>query len=218
MADLALQRKNMVESQVRPSDVTDRRILAAMTKLARERYVPPNLRTLAYTDEAVPLGGGRELMAPRTLARLIQLAGAEVGGKALVAGAATGYGAAILGHLGCHVVALESDALLAKAAETALKNEALEHVTVVTGALTEGHAALAPYDVILIEGAVEVIPANLLSQLATGGRLVTVDVAHGVGRAVVVSKAEGGVLSHRAAFDAQAARLPGFEGPRGFTF
>jgi protein-L-isoaspartate(D-aspartate) O-methyltransferase len=218
MADLALQRKNMVESQVRPSDVTDRRIMAAMTNIARERYVPPNLLTLAYTDEAVPLSGGRALMAPRTLARLIQLAGAEMGDKALVVGAATGYGAAVLGHLGCHVVALECDALLAKAAQTALINEALEHVTVVTGALTEGHAAGAPYDVILVEGAVELIPPGLLSQLAAGGRLVTIVIADGVGRAVVVSKAEGGVPSQRAAFDAEAASLPGFERPRGFTF
>ena len=218
MADSALQRKNMVESQVRPSDVTDRRIMAAMADLPRERFVPENLKPLAYMDEALPLVAGRALLAPRILARLIQLCEIEAADTVLDVGSLTGYTAAIVARLGRKVLALDCDAGLAKAAEAALQSLQCANVAVVTGPLSGGHAPGAPYDVILIEGAIELLPDSLTDQLAPGGRLVAVEIANGVGRAIVVRKGTSGGLARRVAFEASAGLLAGFERPKSFVF
>lgn len=218
MADTALQRKNMVESQVRPSDVTDRRIMAAMADLPRERFVPENLKPLAYMDEALPLVAGRALLAPRILARLIQLCEIEAADTVLDVGSLTGYTAAIVARLGRKVLALDCDAGLAKASEAALQSLQCANVAVVTGPLSGGHAPGAPYDVILIEGAVEHIPEALTSQLAAGGRLVTIENLGGIGRAIVMGKNASGQLSYRAAFEASAGLLAGFERAKSFVF
>jgi protein-L-isoaspartate(D-aspartate) O-methyltransferase len=217
MADSALQRKNMVESQVRPSDVTDRRITAAMQEIARESFVPANAGTLAYMDEALPLGGGRAMMAPRTLARLLQLANVEASDTVLVVGALTGYSAAVLAGMAARVVALESDAGLAKAATENLAKLKASNVEVVSADLAAGYAAKAPYGVILLEGAIDDVPEALIAQLAQNGRLVAIEARGALGAAVVVKKT-GSALSKRTAFEAGAPRLPGFTRPAGFVF
>ena len=216
MADSALQRKNMVESQIRPSDITDRRITSAMTDIAREPFLPQGLdKTLAYMDGAIPTGGGRAMLAPRTLARLLQLADIDAGDKVLIAGAGTGYATAIAARMSKSVVALESDEALAAIAASALAGQA--NVEFVKGELTAGHAAGAPYDVILIEGAVEDVPEALIGQLGQGGRLAAIEQGQGMGRAIVLTKSAGAV-SKRVAFDAAATLLPGFVRPKGFVF
>jgi protein-L-isoaspartate(D-aspartate) O-methyltransferase len=216
MADSALQRKNMVESQIRPSDITDRRITSAMSNIEREPFLPPGLdTTLAYMDGAISLGAGRAMMAPRTLARLLQLAGIESGDRVLVVGGGSGYSAAIAARMGKDVIALESDEALLAIARSTLTG--LGNVKVVSGPLEAGHAAGAPYDVIFIDGAVEHLPEALVAQLAPGGRLAAIEAAEGVGRAIVLTKSAA-ACAKRVAFDASGALLPGFEKARGFVF
>ncbi|MGE3516884.1 MAG: protein-L-isoaspartate O-methyltransferase [Hyphomicrobium sp.] len=218
MADSALQRKNMVESQVRPSDVTDRRITAAMQDIARETFVPSKAeRALAYMDGAVPVGGGRAMMAPRTLARLMQLADLEPTSKVLIVGALTGYSAAIASRMAAKVVALEVDASLASAARENLASIGAANVEVVGGGLAAGYADGAPYDAIIVDGAVEDLPEALFAQLAQGGRLVAIKARQGLGRAVVATKVAH-TPSERVAFDASAPLVPGFERPASFIF
>lgn len=167
-------RHRMVDSQVRPNRVTDPRILAAMRRLPRERFVPSDLATLAYADEDVPLGNGRVLIEPMVIARLVQLAAPAPGERALVVAAGTGYGAALLSACGARVTALEEDARLLAVARSALSELAPE-INLVTGPLASGWPSGAPYDVILIEGAVREIPAAVAQQLNhDGGRLATV--------------------------------------------
>jgi protein-L-isoaspartate(D-aspartate) O-methyltransferase len=166
-------RKNMVDSQIRPNRVTDPRILAAMRRLPRERFLPAALRALAYADEDVPLGSGRYLMEPMVLARLLQAAQPRENERTLVVGSGAGYAAAVLAACGCKVVALEDDPALLGIAHAILPEEA-PSVTIVSGPLGDGWVANAPYDLILIEGAVPAVPATLKDQLhLEQGRLVT---------------------------------------------
>lgn len=221
MANTALQRKNMVESQVRPSDVTDRRITGAMQDVPRERFVPAAMATLAYMDEAVAVAPGRSLMAPRTFARLLQLGDVQSTDKLLIVGALAGYSAAVIAGLAREVVALENDGSGAAVAKAILAERGAVNVTLVTGPLVAGWAAAAPYDVIFVEGAVGHIPKALSDQLAPAGRLVAIEAAAGMGHAVILSKvgAKGAEsVSRRVAFDAAASVLPGFELPKVFTF
>ncbi len=216
MADSALQRKNMVESQIRPSDITDRRITLAMSDIAREPFLPQGLdQTLAYMDGAIALGTGRAMLPPRTLARLLQRAAIGAGDKMLIVGAASGYSAAIAARMAKSVTALESDAALYAIATSTLAGAG--NVAAVTGDLTAGHAAGAPYDVILIDGAVEDVPEALIGQLGQGGRLVTIEAGAGIGRAIVLTKSAAAV-SKRIAFDAAGPVLPGFARAKGFVF
>ena len=225
MADFAVQRKNMVESQVRPSDVTDRRVVRAMLEIPREAFVPAAARAIAYMDESIPLGpvgagrGGRALMAPRVLAKMIQAL--DIGDKAnvLVVGAATGYASAVLARLAARVVAIESDAAMVAAARAALAGLDATNVSVETaaGGLAAGWPQQAPYDAILIDGAVPAIPDALLDQLKDGGRLVAVIADAGLGRAMQWRRL-GGMFDQRAVFDAGAPRLPGFERAAQFVF
>jgi protein-L-isoaspartate(D-aspartate) O-methyltransferase len=221
MADSALQRKNMVESQVRPSDVTDRRITSAMQDLAREAFVPPALADLAYMDDPLTVAPGRSLMAPRTLARLLQLAGIEPTDKVLIVGALYGYSTAIVARSASHVVALESEKPLASAARAALDAAGITNATVVTGDLAAGWPEAAPYQLIIVDGAFERLPDGLVDQLAAGGTLVGIENSGGVGRAVAMQKvgAKGQqTVSRRVAFEAAAQCLPGFAQPKAFTF
>lgn len=221
MADRALQRKNMVESQVRPSDVTDRRITSAMQDIARETFVPSGLADLAYMDDALTVAPGRSLMAPRTLARLLQLAAIEPSDKVLIIGGLLGYSAAVVARLASSVVSLESEQGHADAAKAALAAVGAKNATVAVGPLAAGWAAMAPYHHIIIEGAFELLPECLFDQLASGGQLIGIELSGGVGRAVVMQKvgAKGHeTVSRRAAFDATAACLTGFARPKAFTF
>lgn len=221
MGNSALQRENMVESQIRPSDVTDRRITSAMREITRESFVPAALAALAYMDDALAVAPGRSQMAPRVFARLLQLADIEAGQKVLIVGALFGYSAAVASSMARHVVALDLNAAAVKVAAEALRVHGIANVTTVSGPLTEGWQALAPYDVILIEGAVEQVPLKLMEQLAVTGRLVAIELAGGVGRAIVLQKSGNdgkGSVSRRIAFDASAQLLPGFEQAKTFAF
>jgi protein-L-isoaspartate(D-aspartate) O-methyltransferase len=208
-------RRAMVSSQLRTTAVSDPRVVAAMEYVARENFVPVDRRALAYVDVAVPLGEGRALNPPMATGRLLNEASVRASDHVLIVGAATGYSAAVMSILAKSVVALECDADLAKLAKVNLA--ALANVSVVSGALSHGWAKSAPYDVILIDGAVETVPAALLKQLTEGGRLATAIVENGVMRLAIGIKAGEG-FGLNAFVEADAARLPGFEIPQAFRF
>jgi protein-L-isoaspartate(D-aspartate) O-methyltransferase len=217
--DYADARRRMVDGQLRPNRVTDPRLLDAMRSLPREEFLPPALRSRAYTDEDVPLPGGRSLMEPMVIARLLQLAEPRPGDRGLVVCAGTGYGAAVLGHIGVRVIAVEPDAALARLAKAALT--ATLPAGVVSLELadpTGGFPAGAPYDVILIEGAVPEVPAVIADQLAEGGRLVTVQDADGRQGRAVLGRRLAGVVTVTPAFDCATAILPAFAPVPSFVF
>lgn len=220
MTDFALARRNMIDGQLRPNRVTNIQLLTAIADLPRERFLPEGLRSLAYADDDVPLGKGRCLMEPMILARLIQTLQPQPEDKALVVASGAGYGTALLARLVKSVVALEADVALAGSAEQAVKALGITNVRHVTGKMEEGVPAEGPYDVILIEGAVQQVPPAIVDQLAERGRLGTVlaaSTAGVLGVAHVMVK-EGGVASGRPIFDAGTPALPGFASPPRFTF
>jgi len=219
MTDFALARRNMVESQLRPNRVTNAQLLAVIGELPRERFLPDGMRSVAYADDDVPVGNGRFLMEPMVLARLIQTLQPRPDDRALVVASGRGYGAALLARLVKSVVAVESDPLLAAAADQTAKELGLSGVSRMVGELEAGAAASAPYDVILIEGAVRQVPQAIFDQLADGGRLATIVAgpAGVLGVAQLFVK-EGGVASGRPLFDAGTPLLPGFAPPPRFTF
>lgn len=217
MPDYAAQRFNMVESQVRCSDVPDPRIQTAMLDVPRERFVPASQRALAYAEVPVEVVPGRALMEPRTLAKLLHLADVSATDRALVVGCATGYSVAVLARIAGAVIGLEADADLVRVASEALPAMGATNVGIVQGALADGHKPGAPYDVILLDGAVEVAPENLFGQLAEGGRLVAVVQTAGHGRAHLYVR-NGGHVGDRPDFDASAPLLPGFRKTVGFVF
>jgi protein-L-isoaspartate(D-aspartate) O-methyltransferase len=223
MMDFALARRNMVESQIRPNDVTDRELIAALMDVPRERFVPAAMRGLAYIDEDVPLrdasseGGRRWLMEPMPFARLVQLA--EIGQNDLVLdiGCATGYSTAVLARLAESVVGLESDAELASRAETQLVEAGVGNAAIVTGDLAEGYPSQGPYDVIILEGSVEQIPDAIFKQLRDGGRLVAAVTAGPIGKATLF-RSIAGDISPSVAFDINIQKLPGFDKKLEFVF
>ena len=219
MTDFALARRNMIDGQLRPNRVNNAQLLAAIGELPRERFLPAGLQSVAYADDDVPLGKGRFLMEPMVLARLLQTLQPLPEDKALVVASGAGYGAALLARLVKAVVAVEADAGLAGSAEQTIRNLGITNVQQVVGRMEEGCAAQASYDVILIEGAVQKVPAAILDQLAEGGRLGTVIAAPTgmLGVAHLMVK-EGGVVSGRPLFDAGTPPLPGFAAPPRFTF
>jgi protein-L-isoaspartate(D-aspartate) O-methyltransferase len=211
-------RANMIESQIRPNKVTDERVIDAFAKVRRELFVPEPLRGVAYIDEDLPLGGGRYLMAPMIVARLLQTAGIDRKETAMVVGAGVGYEAALAALLGRNVVALEDNAELARAGRAALVEHRIASVAYVEEPLAAGHKARAPYDVILFAGSVADIPADIESQLAEGGRLLAILRPGGMmGRVTVITRT-GGVLARRVIFDAAVPLLPGFRPKPAFVF
>jgi protein-L-isoaspartate(D-aspartate) O-methyltransferase len=219
MTDFALARRNMVEGQLRPNRVTNGLLLAVIGALPRERFLPDGLRSVAYSDDDVPLGNGRFLMEPMVLARLIQTLQPRETDHALVVASGRGYGAALLAGLVKSVVAVESDAALVAAAERTAKELSLTGVEQKVGPLEEGAPATAPYDIILIEGAVRQVPQAILKQLVDGGRMATIVAGPpgAMGSAQLFVK-QGGVVSGRPLFDAGTPTLPGFAPPPRFTF
>jgi protein-L-isoaspartate(D-aspartate) O-methyltransferase len=221
--DVVQARNRMVDGQVRTADVTDLRILAAMLELPRERFVPPGKADLAYTDLEIPIGPAspgspaRRMMTPRNLAKLIQAADISDADRVLVVGCGTGYGAAVLARLAAEVGALDDDHGLTASAAKALAECRIDNVMVATGPLAQGWPPLAPYDVIVLEGACEIGPRALFPQLAEGGRLICIEGRGPSGRAMVYV-ATGGVASGRSVFDAAAPLLPGFAAPPAFVF
>ncbi len=223
MIDFARLRQSMVDSQIRANDVTDPRILAAMLELPRERFAPEDRRGLAYIDDDLPIRNatagkpGRYLMEPMVLAKLVQALDIGAEDKVLDVGAATGYSAALLGRVAGRVVALEEDSELAAAAAKLLAELGAAKVKVVTGALVAGWLAGCPYDAILLEGSVEIVPQALLNQLGEGGRLAAVVRAGGTARATIYTRVAGSVAA-RPVFNAAAPPLSGFEAPKTFVF
>lgn len=208
--DFAAARRTMIDNQLRPVGVTDPLVLEAMGSVARERFVPEDNRPLAYADRSLPVGGGRFLAAPAVLGQLLTQMSPKPGERALVVGAGTGYSAAVLAAIGCEAVALESSAeLAARARELG--------VHTAEGPLEAGHNAGAPYDLILIDGAVEYIPDAIVRQLAERGRLGTALAEGGITRLIVGQKVAG-AFGYLSIADAGVAPLPGFSRPRGFRF
>ena len=221
MVDFAKARRMMVEGQVRTSDVTDLALIDAMLAVPRERFVPADQEKLAYLDLDLPVGqapgqGSRRMLKPMVLAKLIQAAELQPTDVVLDVACATGYTAAVLARLAARVTGLEEDAALAAVAKRALSDLAPGNVAVVTGPLTAGWSAGAPYDVILLEGATEIVPRSLFSQLRDGGRLLCVE-GRNPGKAMVYRSVAGDVTG-RLIFDAAAPLLPGFVEPPAFVF
>ena len=221
MTDFAAARRMMVDGQVRTSDVTDPRIIAAMLEVPRERFVPERSAALAYLDLDLPATDGgasvRCLLKPMVLAKLIQAA--EIGRDARVLDVAcgSGYSSAVLARLARSVVALEDDPALAAHAGATLASLGCANVEVVTGPLPDGWQAGAPYDAILLNGAAEVAPTGLLRQLREGGRLVGV-AGRGPGSKAMLYVSTGGQPSALPIFDAAAPQLPSFAAPAVFVF
>jgi protein-L-isoaspartate(D-aspartate) O-methyltransferase len=214
----AAARTNMVDSQVRPNKVTDPRILAAMRQLPRERFLPAGMAALAYVDQDVPLGGGRVLMQPMIIARLVQLAAVAVGERTLVVASGTGYGAALLAACGARVTALEEAAPLTAIARATLA-EFAPGVSLVSGPLAAGWPPGAPYDVILIEGALREIPPAIGHQLhKETGRLVTVCIESGSGGQAVLAEATVAGLRTQPMFDCTTAPIGSLIDAPGFVF
>ena len=207
-------RRAMVASQLRTTGVNDPRVVAAMGAVARERFVPSERCAYAYADALVPLGGGRCLNPPMALGLMLTAARLGGGERALVIGAATGYSAAVLARLVAKVTALEEEPELAAFARSALAGTGVE---LVEGPLAEGHEEGAPYDFILIDGAVEHVPPAVVDQLADGGVFALALADDGVTR-LCVGRVVEGAFGTTAFADAAAAPLPGFARPRGFSF
>ena len=208
--DYSAARQAMVDSQLRPQGVSDPLVVAAMTSVPRELFVPEEHRPLANTDRSVPLGGGRKLSPADATGLLLTALAPRPGQKALVVGAGTGYSAALLSDIGLEVIALDSDPALLSVAAGRRLNAAL-------GPLEAGVAEHAPYDLILIDGAVEHVPEAIVGQLRDGGQIGYAVIDRGVTRLAVGRKA-GGALGTRTIADSAVDPLPGFMRPQAFTF
>ena len=213
--DFTAMRQAMVASQLRTTNVNDPRVVTAMAEVPRERFVPAHAAALAYVDRAVDLGQGRALNTPLATARLLVQARLQPSDRVLLIGAAAGYTAAVLASLVAEVVAVESLPALAAHARDALAGT--PNVTLVEGPLEHGHPAGAPYDVLIVDGAIEELPSTLASQVVDGGRIVSGIVDRGVFR--LAAGTHRGVATALTPFaDIDSVRLPGFARPRSFTF
>jgi protein-L-isoaspartate(D-aspartate) O-methyltransferase len=215
--DYARARLNMVENQLRPNRIDDRRLLDAMLAVPRERFVPRALAGVAYSDEDLRLPDGQSLIEPLVLARLIQSVAVSDQDVVLVVGCATGYAAAVLARLAATVILLVPDAAAAKV-EPLLDELGADNVVVISSDdPSAGHPSQAPFDVILLTGSVDAVPSALLEQIGEGGRLVAVVEGERVGRGVLFTRMHG-VIGQRTLFDAQIPRLAGAERVTAFAF
>lgn len=210
-------RRRMVDTQIRPVQVSDPRIIEAMRTLPRERFVPADRAVVAYMDQDVPLGHGRVLTEPRVIARLVQVLVPRRGERALVVAAGTGYAACLLAALGVEVVALEQNQTLADWGRR-LTAELAPGISYRTGALAQGCAEAGPYQLILIDGAVREIPGALAAQLAPAGRVAGVLARAGRVPTGFLAEASGKDLSIRPHFDAATPLLPELAPAPGFSF
>ena len=215
--DFGAARKNMIESQLRANRITDEALLAVMAEVPRERFVPEHLQGIVYVDEDLAVGGDRYLMEPLVLAGMVQGAAIGPSDVVLYIGGGTGYAVAVLARLAGTVFALESDPALAARAADLYSEIAPDNVVPIEGPLADGCAEHAPFDVILIEGAVERVPDAILGQLADGGRLIAVVLENGIGRLTEIRKS-GDHYSQRAIRDANTPPLAEFRRPPEFVF
>ncbi len=221
MSDFSTARQKMVDGQVRPSDVTDLRIIDAMLDVPREEFVPESQRALAYLDldlDVTEAGTAKRFLTkPAVIARMLQAAEIEQTDSVLVVGCPCGYTAAVVAKLADRVRATESDAALAAKAVDVLARLGFGNVTVRIAAASEGDEADAPYDVIVLAGATEIVPNQLYRQLRDGGRLVGVFATSRPPRAMIVTHSHAD-FGCRTLFDASVPVLPGLERPPAFVF
>lgn len=216
MTDYAALRTMMVDTQVRPSDVTKYPVIEAMLSVPRELFVPDALRAAAYADAAVELGEGRSMLEPRAFAKLLDALAIEPGDMVLDLGCGLGYSAAVIARMADFVVAVEEEEALAAEAEVRLGEGGVDNVAVISGPLTSGEARHGPYDVIVVEGGVGELPAALTDQLKVGGRIAAIFVEGRVG-AVKIGHKFDTHMDWRFAFNAAAPVLPGFEKTKEFA-
>jgi protein-L-isoaspartate(D-aspartate) O-methyltransferase len=216
MSDFATRRVMMVDTQVRPSDVTKFPIIEAMLAVPREVFVPSSRREAAYVGENLDIAPGRVVLEPRTLAKLLDALDVQPGELVLDLGCGLGYSTAVIARLADAVVAVEEDESMAAEAQRTLSAEGVDNAAVVVGPLAAGDARHAPFDVITIQGGVEVVPEALLAQLKEGGRIGAVFMEGALGTARIGYKIDG-VVSWRQVFNAAAPVLPGFSTARGFV-
>jgi len=217
MFDSALARRMMVDGQVRTADVHNPDLLAAMLAIPRERFVPPSLAGQAYMDGDIEIAPRRVLLKPMVFAKLVEAADVRATDHVLDVGCGFGYSSAVLARLAGLIVALEEDAALASQAKDGLAAIGAAHVTVATGPLNTGWPAAAPYDLIFLNGATEIVPDGLGSQLKPDGRLACIFGRAPAAKAMIYRISEGRLIG-RPAFDAAAPVLPGFVAPPAFVF
>ncbi|MDO5642382.1 MAG: protein-L-isoaspartate O-methyltransferase [Paracoccus sp. (in: a-proteobacteria)] len=217
MVDFSQARTMMVDTQVRPNDVTKYPVIAALLDIPREAFVPETHQPVAYMGENVPLAENRWLLEPRNFAKLLDALNIQPDELVLNIGAGLGYDAAVMARLAEAVVALESDPALAARAENALSGQGVDNVAVVTGDLAQGFARQAPYDVVLISGAIEELPQAIADQIRDGGRIGAIFAEGQLGVARIGHKIDGAVI-WRFAFNGSAPVLPEFRKSQAFRF
>lgn len=216
MTDYAARRTMMVDTQIRPSDVTKFPIINAMLSVPREEFVPSDKIEAAYVGDNVSLGGARVVLEPRTLAKTLDALDIHSDELVMDVACGLGYSSAVISKMAAAVIAVEEDESLAEEAQAALARADADNVIVHTGPLAEGAAAHGPYDVIILEGAVEHMPDAILAQLKEGGRIAALFAEGELGVVRIGYKIDG-EMNWRFAFNAGAPVLPGFERHRAFT-
>ncbi|WP_395820441.1 protein-L-isoaspartate O-methyltransferase [Devosia sp.] len=217
MVDFERARKIMVDNQLRTSNVTDRRVLAAMLSVPREQFVPADRKVLAYIDDAHDLGHGRSLAAPAPFAKLLQLAEIESGDAVLDVGAGLGYSTAVLAQLAHEVIGVEVDAGLAAEAKKSLAAAGVSNADIVVGSFDSLAPGARSFDVIVLEGAVDMVPPGLFSLLAEGGRLVAL-IQRGAAAVANVYVKSGDAVNARAEFNASLPPLQSVQSADVFVF
>lgn len=216
--DFTIARQRMVDNQIRTTDVTAHELLDSLLTVPRENFVPESAKPFAYIDTDIELeSAGRFIIEPSPMAKLLQAAEVSSSDNVLEVGTGTGYVAAVLSSMADKVTALETDSALAETAKATLADGGYDNVAVVTGALAQGHKASGPYDVIFVNGAIEIEPTSLFDQLAEGGRLIAV-IGHGLAAQAYVFQKESGAVSSRKLFNSAIPALPGFERTAEFVF
>lgn len=216
MTDFSARRRMMVDTQVRPSDVTKFPIIEAMLNVPRENFVPDTLREAAYAEDLLDLGGGRCLLEPRTLAKLLDGLNIGIDESVLDVGSAHGYSTAVVARMAQLVVAVEEDETFASEAQDVLMETGADNAVVHVGPLAEGAIEHGPYDVVLIQGGVEDVPQTLLDQVKEGGRIGCIFMEGDLGSAKIGYKSKGRIV-WKFEFNATAPVLPGFERARKFV-
>jgi protein-L-isoaspartate(D-aspartate) O-methyltransferase len=216
MIDFASRRVTMVDTQVRPSDVTKFPIIAAMLAVRREIYMPDARREAAYVGEDVDLGDGRVVLQARTLAKLLDALDLQPTELVLDLGCGYGYSSAVIAQLAEAVIAVEADETIAAEAQRRLAVEGVDNAVVIQGPLDRGAAKHGPYDAVILQGGVEVVPDAILAQLREGGRIAAIFMTGPLGKAMIGYKFDGRV-TWRFSFNATAPVISGFAAPRGFV-